>query len=559
MICGLILIGFYLRNISLLKNPAIMLDEIGYWSSAAYFKGYNWSGVIGNFAAYYSYGYGFLLYLFMSMAKEPEIIHQIAICANVLMVFASFLIAVKVMDFFYPDDSFFVKIIACFASFFYPSVQYHTQVAWSETYLMFMFICSVYVAIKLYRNPKITTHSIFVLIIFNMYIIHMRSVGIVVVGTLYMLWIDIVHKKHIWKWGISILVLSVLLYGGAEIKNLLYKNVFVDTLSIPVGEVTSSVARNTNDYAGQIWKIKYLFTLEGIYDFGISFLGKIWYFGVASFFLGFDGLVKLIGIIKHKLEAHQLHSPEIAICIYMLASYAVTALVSTVAMIPSSRWDGVAYGRYTDFLGILIIAIGAIHLYHKRAVSKGKELLWYVIVSIVFLVVFWQFAQIYKISGFFASCSQIMLYFHELNEETFIIIMTLSVIAVGILIRVIMKMKVHLAWTMAIVMWSVFTRPSVEQLIELERPNWIYPVIEYIKENQYENIYYFYSEDGTVSENFYSGGIQYMLMDRPLYCIKDINEIKLDNPCIIVGWSPQIPDGYSVVIDFGFYRIMRED
>ena len=49
-----------------------MLDEIGYWSSAAYFKGYNWSGVIGNFAAYYSYGYGFLLYLFMSMAKEPH-------------------------------------------------------------------------------------------------------------------------------------------------------------------------------------------------------------------------------------------------------------------------------------------------------------------------------------------------------------------------------------------------------------------------------------------------------------------------------------------------------
>lgn len=559
IICGLILIGFYLRNIRVLTNPAIMLDEIGYWASAAYFKGYNWSSVIGNFAAYYSYGYGFLLYLFMCIAKKPETIHQIAIVANVLMVLASYLITIKVTKSLCPTAPFYMRCIACFAAFFYPSVQYHTQVAWTETYLMFMFLCSVYAAIKLYEKPQIGNHIVFIALLFNMYMIHMRSVGIVAVGVMYVLWIDMQHKKHARKWIISVLLLLLLMYAGAQIKNLMYRNVFVDTLSAPKWEVAASSSTNANDYGGQIWKIKYLFTLEGIYNFAISLLGKLWYFGLASFFLGFDGFVEMISKIKTKLKEHAFWSLEMGVCLYIIFSYIATALISAIAMIDPGRWDTVAYGRYTDWLGIIIIAVGIVHICQMTGGKREKRLPYYVAASLLFLIFFWEYARKNSISGFFASCSQIFLYFKRLDEEGFVIIMTLSAIAIGIIVRAIIHIKIYWVSGLAIVIWTTFTNPSIEELIELERPYWIYPVIEYIEENHYENIYYLYSEESTRSENFYTGGIQYMLMDRPVYCIKDVNEIKLENPCIIVGWSTQIPKDYSIVSDLGFYKIMSED
>ena len=36
MICTLCLAVFYLRNISNLRMPSILLDEVGYWSDAAF-------------------------------------------------------------------------------------------------------------------------------------------------------------------------------------------------------------------------------------------------------------------------------------------------------------------------------------------------------------------------------------------------------------------------------------------------------------------------------------------------------------------------------------------
>lgn len=563
IVCSLILAVFYLRNISKLTNPAIMLDEIGYWASAAYFKGYNWSGVIGNFAAYYSFGYSFLLYLFMNLANTPEIIHQIAILANVLMVCMSFFLTVKIIKVMCPTASFYVRCVASFASFFYPSIQYHTQVAWTENYLMFMFICSIYVAIKLYEDPKIINHIFFVAILFNMYIIHMRSLGIVIVGVIYVLWIYIIHKKHIGKWIISLLILLALLYGASKVKNLLYQNVFVDTLSAPKWEVETSSATNANDFGGQIWKIKYLFSLEGIYNFFISILGKFWYFGLASFFLGFDGFVVLISQIKDKVKARQFRSLEISVCLYIIVAYIATALIAAIAMITPGRWDTVAYGRYTDCLGIVILASGIIYLCQASDSQKRKGLFCYVIASLVFLIIFCEYAEKNSISGFFASCSQIMLYFKNLNEEKFIILMALSTVAIAMVIGtmgcVIKHMKIYWISGLGIVMWLVFTNPSIKELLELERHDWIYPVIEYIEENQCENIYYLYSDESTYSENFYTGGIQYMLMDRSLYCIKDVNEIELENPCIITGWSIQIPENYSITSDFGFYRIISEN
>lgn len=558
-LCFVLLI-YSLRNITQLEIPSIMLDEIGYWASAAYFKGYNWSGVMGNFSSYYSYGYSILLFVIMNITKNPICQHQLAIALNSSMLIVSFLMLIEIIKTIYPKINYFWLIVACFTALFYPSVQYHSQVAWSETYLFMMFILSCYMVTRIYINPNTINQILFMFIIYNLYIIHQRCLGILIIGTAFIFIINIykTNKKRILNIFLSIVLLIILLYAGKIIKNLVYQNVYTDTLIVNKVSENAVSYTNANDFGGQISKIMYLFTLEGFYNFCISYLGKLWYFGIASLYLGFNGITKLFNSIIEASKKKNFKNLKVFISVYILSSYILTTGIAAIFMIIPSRWDTVAYGRYTDWIGIIIVVIGMLDLCENRK-HIIKKFFCFNIATIVFLMLFLEYAQRYSISGFFASCSQIMLYFKNINEDNFILIMTLVTTLLGAFIYSLVYFnKKYIAVMLIIIVWTIFTKPGIDELIVIERKDWVCPVVEYINSNKCENVYYYYSDDTTFSENAYVGNIQYLLQDKPIICVKNLEEIKDENACIISGWTVKYNDDYKIKLDAGFYRIAKK-
>lgn len=170
------------------------------------------------------------------------------------------------------------------------------------------------------------------------------------------------------------------------------------------------------------------------------------------------------------------------------------------------------------------------------------------------------YAKKYDISDFFASSSPILLYFENIDNEVFIIIMTLSTLAIGILLYLLLVAnKQYLASMIAIIAWTVFTNPGIEELIIIERKDWVYPITECIEANGYDSVYYLYSADATRTENMYVGSLQYLLQEMPIHCITDINEVQDENACIIIGYSVPVIEGYKINSYTDVYRIISRE
>lgn len=75
------------------KNvPYVLGDEFGYWTSAAYFFGYDWSG-IASINGYFSFGYGLLLTP-LFLLKDSVLMYRTAIVMNALFLVGSFVFGV---------------------------------------------------------------------------------------------------------------------------------------------------------------------------------------------------------------------------------------------------------------------------------------------------------------------------------------------------------------------------------------------------------------------------------------------------------------------------------
>ena len=82
-----------LWNIKDLKIIHVLNDEYGYWASAAFFAGKDWSEVTAN-SNYYSYGYSLLLSIFMRLFDSPEMMVKGAVVLNGIFLAAAYFLTV---------------------------------------------------------------------------------------------------------------------------------------------------------------------------------------------------------------------------------------------------------------------------------------------------------------------------------------------------------------------------------------------------------------------------------------------------------------------------------
>ena len=335
VICIFVIVCFYIKNIGRLIMPSIIYDEIGYWAIAAWWNGWNWSSVMSSFSSYYSYGYSIILFVLMKLFHDPSMLHQSAVIFNIFMIVLGYICILKIIHWLFPNINTVLRNILCVLPLFYPSIQYHTQVAWPETLLFILFIVSIILAQKVAKEKSVFSFIMFAVFLVFMYVTHQRTLGIVFGGIIFAFIVSVLNKS--WKqFMIFIGALIIIFIFISMIKG----QILISVYSNSAGEVSSFV--KGNDYSGQINKVKFFFSLEGFYGFLISILGKIYYFLIASFFFGGYGIIFLAKFAFKVIKRTQISMNEL-ISFYVLSAFFATLIISAMFMIYPGRIDTVAY------------------------------------------------------------------------------------------------------------------------------------------------------------------------------------------------------------------------
>lgn len=367
----------YLRYIPQLNCITIVGDEFGYWANAAEILGYNWSD-IASLNPYYSFGYSLLLLPVLALF-ETVIAYKLAIILNVFFVIASFELINRFLTNLTKSINIRIIYFISFVISISPNLYFQTLTTQAECFLFFLFCLIVYTFQKLVSRFTFGRFILFNILLFFLYSVHMRNVGIVIAGVIAeIILVSVIEKDKKVKSCCVLIILACLIifFVGTEvIKNYLIENLY-----------QANEIAQINTYTGQISKIKYIFSKEGIYNLFVSFIGKMFYFGAATFLIGYLGLYKLAVqiIVKLKNKKYDILN------IFILLSILSQILIDAVYMVyPADRLDVLVYGRYFEHTIGPAMGVGFLSMVeHFSSTKKASrfKLVEYIYISFFFIV-----------------------------------------------------------------------------------------------------------------------------------------------------------------------------
>lgn len=368
------LLVFYIRYLEKLHCITIVGDEFGYWANAAEFIGYDWSAIAG-INTYYSFGYSLFLVPILTLF-ESSIAYKMAILLNVFFVILSFILLNHIlMDFRQNIDVKIVYLIS-FAVSLTPNLYFQTLTTQCESLMFFVFCLLVYIFQKMVKNYSDILLIIFNVVLFYSYSIHMRNIGIVIAGVvaeiIYILQSSINKKKK----SIGIIIIMIIAFaffiGAENIKKYLIENLYQANEIVQV-----------NTYTGQVGKLSYIFSSKGIKHLFASLCGKIFYFGAATFLIGYVGIFK----IGEKISAGLKNKKIEIVSIFILLSFFSQIAIDAIYMIyPTERLDTLIYGRYFEHTIGPILGIGLLALVDNGISGKRQEFSKHLYVITVFII-----------------------------------------------------------------------------------------------------------------------------------------------------------------------------
>lgn len=349
-----------------LYSPHILPDEYGYWSRAASFAGRNWSSVSGT-CSYYAFGYGILLMPLFALISDPVWLYRTAVSLNFVLLYAGFLLL------FYLLKSGPLKGRKALAAgtagtvMCYTAYLTYAQTTMTEELLTFLYLLLAVLTYRYIQNIRVCSAQTksgqgrsflleigILLTAGYMYLVHNRTVGILLVTVLFLPAMSFVKKK---RKSLVVLILA-----------LLFAAVFVYLgaagLNSQVAEIGTQEYRelaNGNSYAGQIQKLAYLFSLQGIGQLLSGLIGKLFYLGVASFGLYYWGIAFLVRGVWKKKDPFFL---------WLLISHGSALAISCISSLGTSRVDGLLYGRYHENTLPVILACGILALFQIKRPKK---------------------------------------------------------------------------------------------------------------------------------------------------------------------------------------------
>lgn len=378
----LILWGIYGYGIEQICGFSVFQDEFGYWSNAAYFAGYDWSECVGLFS-YYSYGYSIPLAIILKIFPNSMAAYRAATAFNVIILCMTMIMLCRIVDGLFSEISENRKIYSIGVAVFYPVTTFYMQMTLTENLLTFLYVLVCYLVMRFCEEGKISTVVVLAVVLPYMFFVHMRTLGVVCACVIVLAWLGYKYPSRRKALFIGIAVMAVCMIFGMGVKGVLTDRVF--------GNVPQETL-DLNKAAGQIDKIKKLFSWEGIYNFLHSMLGKIFYLGMASW-----------GMLYFAV-AYCLRNFRKPIMQFIVLSGTAQLFISAIYMMNPSRIDTVIYGRYNDYLLSIFIVIGIFEMMSCQylfrrilAVLAGNGIILFILIR------YMQQKELYMMKGYFAA------------------------------------------------------------------------------------------------------------------------------------------------------------
>lgn len=553
-------------NIQSYYSIAILDDEFGYWSSAAYFAGRDWSKAI-SLSAYYSYGYSLLLTPLFWILKNPVNMYRGAIVINVFMLCCNFIISYKLGKRLFKEFDKYIIMIICFSISMYPTFIVYSNTTWAETLLTFICWLLIYNFTYLDKKEPLWRFAFVAFLLFFSYMVHQRTIGMLISGCLLMIIMKFTEKID-WKQIVTFfLCIAVMLFMHKIIKEIVINNVWLG------GNSPQTIK---SDYAGQFGKIKSIFTFSGIIMTLEVMMGHIFYIGASTYLLCYFGFLELVSNIyssikvTFRLNNYIIEKNEHSYSMLFLAlSFSTSLIISIVFMNNPTRIDHFMYGRYIEILIGPIMLIGFVKVLDDAYNNKSN----FIKLLSVFIVFIGASNTIDIIlnyintenTSFNKICVLGIINFFY-NGEYHPLINMLVVLVIFYLFYLSLKIKykgklinyLSILFIGTIFFLSGETYIQKDVLPQQENLFKVKNIVDYIDTEQ-KDLPIYYVVSGNAADDYLKGFIQFYMKDKSLYCVKlvDIDKIQSDHLIITTKENDKIAlrNKYTVKYVEGMYTI----
>lgn len=222
IITGACLIVFFIANLAFKTNfIGPTTDELGYLFTPARLAGWAWDEVSANFP-YYSMGVGFLWTPFFLVFNDFSLIYKAIIILNGFFLALSFGIAFWCGRKIYPQIGTKLLAALCIAITIYPSNLFYSVDATSETLLYFLFWITFFLIIKICETNSWIYYIILGNVLGYMYIVHMRTMVIILATIGFLFCINLNEIKSLRKFFLLVIVVVAFYVVGQYFQEIHY-------------------------------------------------------------------------------------------------------------------------------------------------------------------------------------------------------------------------------------------------------------------------------------------------------------------------------------------------
>ncbi len=450
-------------RLSEVGQPILFDDEFGYWAASSFFMGIDWTALTGKIGYYsYGYGL-LLTPLRLAgrlLMWNSSMLYEAAVVLNACMLAGSFWFAAKLSKRYFEQTHWSIRAVICFAAVIYPSNIVFAHITWTENALTFFFWLFLYTLMRCLDSPSVKNHVSLAFFAFYLYVVHQRAISIILAGiviVIYMNFLKVNKWKHTAAFFGSMYFCSLIHFmikgklqndfylrnGTADLKMtvgyacttkaalllvgillilfVLYlwdrgktKTVLAILAAAAVGAVVSAgyVLGSTdaaaagvpsrianNDFAGQWYKIRNIFTVNGFLRLCISSVGKWFYLAAGTGLVicwGMRDLIKTIfWMIVHSIkllwntvtgkaaegkEKEYIYNKKnlwlTGVCLAWISTFMVCAVYKEGLY----KVDDLINGRYNEYI------IGIMLIYSVQVLLADKKWLRTLIVGLLLYV-----------------------------------------------------------------------------------------------------------------------------------------------------------------------------
>lgn len=351
IVFNIFLLIYGLIHINKMYGLTIGVDDFGYIGTAEYFSGLQWDNLFSNIS-YYSFGYSFLLYFIVRAFSDPIVIFRTIVILNVLLVVFSYNLAISVFSLLNSQREKKHIIVECFCVSLYSSVFIYTNFALTECLLYFLFWLILWLLLRVPDN-NILGYGLVALLIVYAFFVHQRCIMLFFALAFFFVIKTLKREMKISRALFFGAFFVLFLGAGFLLKEFLMTNLYVSNESVGV-----------NNVSGQVKKIEYLFTWEGLLVFLSGLASKYFYLLVSTFLsIGMGTYILLVRVINY-LKNEKNGKGE-GVIVFIFLSFIFTMLLQAFFLIYPNRPDMVIYGRYVEFLIGPVILFGLEGLYMR--------------------------------------------------------------------------------------------------------------------------------------------------------------------------------------------------